>query len=1040
MKSRPRRTRTESDSGAAARAAAVLESGGDATAALAELGFAEPAAAARMLTPLGGAEALARLIESVAVTPAPDLALVALARLAEARNGEDPAAALAALPSPMLNYLSMLAAHSQFLADLLVRHPATVEWLAGQNLARGRTAADFRAEYDAACAAAPAEPRRLTAIKAQRRELLRLALRRLTGRSSELAMARELSELASATLDWAIEELTAPLVARHGHPRAEPENGHPSDEPVSFAVIGMGKLGGGELNFSSDIDLMFVYSREGRTEGRSDGSLAISNHEFYVRLAESLIAWLSEPTEEGCFYRVDMRLRPEGASGPLARSFDAYEIYYVTQAHPWERLALLKGRAVAGDRELGHRFEVMTRPLVHDPLHKERLVQNMRDLKHGIDELVSRRAGGEREIKRGAGGIREIEFLVQTLQMLHGTSRGELDAPATLDAIAALSAAGLLEAARARRMSEDYIFLRTLEHRLQMMHLRQTHMLPAEPAELELLARRCGILPARGVSAGEVLEARRRRVAERVHRDFTDFFEPAREQAAPTDPAECAARSVMSGEPEATALAVLEPFGLAAPATLKMLRRLGGQGANIYLSAEGRRAWGELLPRLLRRAPSIPRPEAAVANLESFLLASGALATMFEMFARAPALFELLLTAMGSGNLLARTLIAHPEFVDTFLDPGELARGAEPDLLRARLERWTGGIMEDEAFCRALGRFKRFEHLAAGLGKLADLIDFKTFNARLCLTAELIVERVLARAAAELGIDPAGGGFAVLAMGKLGAREFNHFTDLDLIFVHDERLAAVRATPNETAAALAERMIALLTMTTSEGRAYAVDARLRPEGASAPLAPPLGRYLDYFSGRAQSWEFQSVMKLRPIAGDAATAAALVEGLRGRIARRLVGLDLAAEIHAMRRRMEQASKPARWAWCDFKVGRGGIVDLEFLAQYLQLKRLGEDGAMMGLGPLAVFARAGAAGWIEPALAETLARDYCWLRRLEDRTRLLFESEHSWLPATGEKLVALERACAPLLEGRGGLLDATGAILLRNRRNFERVLAS
>ncbi|MEN6627305.1 MAG: bifunctional [glutamate--ammonia ligase]-adenylyl-L-tyrosine phosphorylase/[glutamate--ammonia-ligase] adenylyltransferase [Candidatus Sumerlaeia bacterium] len=1015
----------------AASAAESLSSGADAAAAdlLARLGFRDAALAARLLAPIAQSlgSFLPSLLALVAADPAPDAALVSLIRLAEIRRPADPGAELKSIPSTLLKRLVTAMGASQFMADLLVRHPDTLDWLKAQRLTLPRSFESFLEEFSrAASGIREAEPRRIAAIRCHRRELLRLALRRLSRHSDEPGMARELSDLASATLQWAINELMPILVERHGEPHAERE-APGARGPVPFAIIGMGKLGGRELNFSSDVDLLFVYGGEGRTRGRADGSHAITVHEFFTHLAEELLAYLMNPTDEGSFYRVDMRLRPEGATGPLARSLDAYEFYYETQAHPWERLALLKARPVAGDAELGRRFAAMTRPLIYDPLHKGRLVQKMRELKQSIDHVVATRDAAHREIKRGTGGIREIEFLVQTIQMLHGQDQPALWAQSTLEALGALATAGLLPTARTRRLAEDYVFLRTVEHRLQMTNLRQTHTLPADPVELELLARRCGL------AGAERLMKRWHDVSARVHKGFVEFFAED-ESAARDDPAERAASLILSGEPEATVLPHLAACGLASPSALKMLRRLSGLGRH-YLTLEGRRAWTRLLPRLLEQSRANPQPETALANFESFLVASGSLAGYYEILVRNTALFDLIFRAMGSGHILARTLIAHPEFFDYLYDPGEISLGPDEPVLAARLAHALGPAAGDEAFARALGRFKRFEHLMAGLGKLGGFLSFEAFNARLCLTAELIVKAVLQRAAREMGLEPEPARFAILAMGKLGAREFNHFTDLDLIFVWDEGFAPGSPSPAETAAALGERVMALLTLTTSEGRPYEVDARLRPEGAAAPLAPPLGRYIEYFRQRAQIWEMQSAMKIRPIAGDTGLAEKLVAGLRERIVDRLEAVDLRAEIKTMRRRMEASQKTPRWVSLDFKVGRGGIVDLEFIAQYLQLSRLQENPELMGLGPLDVFARAG----LEPGLAENLRDDYVWLRRLEDRTRLLFESDHSWIPAEGEKLQALERACRPLLKNpAASLTDTIAAVLVRNRKRFEEIL--
>lgn len=1031
---------------------------------LRELGFRQPEDSARHLRRLvremparTQATFVRRALPELARSPDPDQALVNLARLAESRH-ETEAHRIGRLAPASLAMLARLFGASQFLADLLIRYPQDLEWLERDpELGSPRPVRQMTTILNAAANTAEApQPRRLAAIRAMRRELLRLTVRRLMDLSDEMEMARELSDLATATLLHALEEVTPPLVARFGQPLEEStdEDVRASARRAGFVVIAMGKLGGRELNFSSDIDLIFVYSDEGRTTGRQDATGRITNHVFYSRLAEALIAYVSEPSEEGYFYRVDTRLRPDGETGPLVRSISAYEIYYETQARLWERLALIKARAVAGDPALGRAFESMSRPLVFDPLHASELVGQMYDLKQRIDHEIGRRAGAEREIKRGAGGIRELEFLVQTMQILHGAHDTRLGVTGTLEAIERLRLAGLLPPERAEQMAQDYLFLRTLEHRLQMEQLRQTHMLPEDPRALDILALRCGLTPAPGEPEneppGRLLLRRWGEISRRVHRDFKLFFDPAENGSAQDietggDPAQQAAARILSRQPESTLLPILAPFGITSAGALKALRRMGGLGRQMYLAAEGAHYYRQLLPLILRACRTNPQPEVALANLESFLGASGALASYYAAFLQNPPVLELLLLAFGSGSALAQTLIAHPEFLDYLADPSLFATRVERQAMQKLLNQWTAKALGADRFAAALARLKRFEFLLAGLGEIAGLLDYPASCQRLTTMADVVTAQALSRSAREMDLAGPPDKFAVLAMGKLGSGELNYYSDLDLIFVWDEGFAPGHASPAEAAAELGNRVIALLTYPTPEGTPFNVDARLRPEGQNAPLAPPLSRYAEYYADRAQTWEFQSAMKLRPIAGDLELARRTVARLGELIVRRIQGreADLAGEIRAMRLRMEAALKLPRWVHCDYKTGPGGTVDLEFIAQYLQLRHLAEDPALMGLGPLAVFTRLMESGRLDVELGEALTQDYVWLRRLERRARLLFESEKSQIPAGGEKLAALERACEGLVLERApdghSLLEVLTTVLRRNRRHFDQLLA-
>ncbi len=1019
---------------------------------LGALGFAEPGDAWRHLDALCAElpeaprrELLHGLTPALAAAADANQALLDLLRYGEARFGREQRALLATVPAPTLAILCRLFGFSQFLADLLIRYPQFFEWLEEDpELGQPRTLERCLRQYELALGPfrRPAA-RRDAAIRCQRRELLRLGVRRMIGLSDEMQMAGELSELAAATLRVALREAYGPLEERHGTPMDDAEPGA-APTAAGFCVIGMGKLGGGELNFSSDIDVIFVYSAEGTTTGGADGAPAISNHQFFTRLAEAMLSWLTEHGPEGYLYRVDTRLRPEGESGPLTRSLAACEIYYATQARTWERLALLKARPVAGDERVARGFEALRRPFVFNPLHAEGLVGQVYELKGLIDGEVARRGDAGREIKRGRGGIREIEFLVQTQQLLHGGARPGLDSPSTLEALAALAREGLMPREEAERLRSDYIFLRTLEHRLQMEQLRQTHRLPDNPRELEALARRCGLTPRPGATPREQLQAAWRETTERVHAAFAKFFLPqgaeARPAPAPADEAERATRAVLSAEPEGNVLPALQPFELADGSALKTLRRLAGMGRTVYLSVSEQQQFERLLPILLRCLQRAPQPRVALAHFESFTEACGARAVFYETFAGAQPLLELLLKAFGMGEALAQTLIAHPEFVDYLSDLSLIAGPADPGAMGQRLSRWLQGARDEEAFCQALAYFRRFEYLMASLGELAGLLDYTAYCERLVATAERVLEQALARAAAERGLPPLPAGFAVMALGKLGGRELGFASDLDLIFVWEEPFGAGAGSAAEAAAALAERVLFFLTHVSAEGRAYAIDARLRPEGSGAPLAPHLTSYEEYYAQRAQPWELQTAMKLRWVAGDRALGARLTETVRERVLRRLPELRIGEEIRSMRRRIEDSVRNLpRWVFADFKKGRGGLMDLEFIAQHLQLTHLRDHPALLGLGTRRVLDYAREQGLLEAGQVDAIARDYIWCRRVELRARLLSGSDKTIIPSGGEKLAALERACRGELLAEGTTLqDEMARRLVRNRRHFEQIV--
>lgn len=1065
--------------------------------ALETLGFRRPDAAHRNLrsilagrTPREFGEFVEALAPLLPENPDPDRALDNLERFEQVAFGSLRPSALATENPPLFGLLVGLLGFSQFMTDALIRYPHLAAWLGDPDTLEARPTADeIRESLRAEMRAVEAAPLRLdAAIRWLRQNLVRLGAQIVAGRIDEIEMMRRLSEQASALVQAAIDEARRELDPRFGRPMSEDD---PSRESL-FCVVGMGKLGAGELNFSSDIDLIYLYSEEGTTTGvprpgASSGSAGpggaageapdpafhvgrISNHEYFRRLSELVTRFLQDRSNEGYLYIVDLRLRPEGADGPLARSLASFEIYHETQARLWERMALVKARAIAGDDALREEFDRLAPALVFQRALDSDVIRRVRELKRQIDSDVERGGTAGREIKRGEGGIREIEFLVQTMQLLHGPSDHHLRARATLDAIEAFERRGRWSPERAARVRDDYLFLRVLEHRLQMLNLKQTHTLPSDPDEIDSLARRCGVPPdppaesdetpeAAPPTAGERLLARHREIRERVHADFVKFFgkfapeEPAPELSLP--PAERAARAILSGAPEREKTPPLATFGLDSPEALGVLDRIAGHGRSLYLTERARELLGRVMPRLIEAAGSSARPVAGLARLESFLQASASFTSLYEVFAANPNVMRLFVHLFALSAESAATLAAHPEFTDYLLDPSILAEAPDAGAIerrvaRVRMREIDAGADPDAAFSAALAFERRFRTLVTVTAECAGIADAALSTARLSYVAEAMLGLAVRQAAEARGIRGAdavgaGGGpagFCVLTMGKLGTLELNTRSDLDLVFVRDDRGvgAASRVPLSESEAhALGERVVRSLERATPEGAPFAIDARLRPEGAGAPLVPNLSRYLEYYGDRARLWEFQSLMKLRPVAGDLETGRALVAGALAVARRRLRAMDwsrdVLGELRTMRRRMDQSAKTPGWALCDFKKGRGGVTDLEFLAQEAQLRALrdspdGENAPdswtlppLHGLRPDQVFAAERDAGRLAPEEAGRRIEDYRFLRKLEARSRILFETEKSLLPSGGEKLEALARAMASC--GESSTADGAGA---------------
>lgn len=1079
---------------------------------LAAWGFREPAGAydnlrrllAQATPPEFGAlfDVLAAILPG---NPDPDRALNNLERFSRVAQGMSHPIGIARERPMILELLVRIFGTSQFFADVLIRYPHYLDWLSDfETFAEPTDSEALDRDLRAALRSVEgAGKRRSATVRWLRRQLLRAGAREIVAElgdakaesdeehlarvlDHEAKFMRELSRIAIAALSIACEECRARLELRFGEPIEEDVLGEGSSRAARFAIVAMGKLGGMELNFSSDVDLIYLYSAEGQTTGVSPGGAVagggppqgrISNHDFFCRLGEKIGVFVSEMTGDGYLYRVDTRLRPDGREGPLARSIDAFEFYHETQARPWERLALVKALAVAGDAEFCERVDRLTQALVYDRPVGPEIVEQVRKLKVMIDRSVEQGEDAGREIKRGHGGIREIEFLVQTLQLLNARREPELRARSTLGALAALASSGMMETAIAEQHRRDYLILRRIENRLQMLDLRQTHTLPEDPERLEALARRCGIFE-RGAGAatspGANLAEAWADISARVRSRFVEFFGDGRgdgggdgdlgedgESGTETS-GERIARLLLAEAPESELIPLLMPYGLNEAGSIKTLARLGGMGRATYLGERGRELYEQILPSLLAAAGRSARPASAVGHLESFAIKSGTLESMFEIFAANPRLLEFLLCAFGAGDLFAKTLIAHPEYADQVFDTELMVAAFEPEEIIGRIGQWcrwtseSGEERDSASFAAGLARVRRFTSLMVGLADLGDFISFGEATRSLSTMADLGVEATLRYAVGRTQFDPADAnpvpGFAVLAMGKLGTRELNYYSDLDIIFCRDngpDDLAdgAADSSPPVTdaeATRVAETISQILTSTTPDGAAFALDARLRPEGASAPLVASFSRFIDYYSQRAEPWEFQSFTRIRHIAGDAALSERLIGSLRKIIAARLGEKDseqaIAAPMRAMRARIEAAVKTPKWVLCDYKKGPGGVIDLEFIAQYFQLKRLGDGLDLIAMSADLVFAKMAEAGELDAETATVMQTDYRFLRRFEARARLLFETERSHAPNGGEKWDNLCRATADLIPDGADAREHLLTTLARNRRSFEAILGS
>jgi glutamate-ammonia-ligase adenylyltransferase len=955
---------------------------------------------------------LPRLLHHLGASADPDMALNNLERLAAASLDRRGFYTLLTAHPEAIPILTTLAATSQFLIDALVRSPQTIPWLLDPGVMRPRSREAMHAEVATACRPFRTAEARLNALRrVKRRELCRIGLRDVLGDADLVTTTQELSELADASLAqaWAIVE--PGLHARYGRPGHVAADGRRL--PTGFAVIALGKHGGAELNYSSDIDLCFVYEAEGET----DGPEVVSSRTYFARLAEQLIGALTTMTEEGTVYRVDLRLRPEGASGPLALPLVAYRAYHATRAALWERQALIKARVAAGDERVGQAFLDLAREIVYRPGLEREALGEVRAMKNRIDRRLRARGQQERHVKLGVGGIRDIEFHIQALQLLYGAQDPWLRERNSLRALHRLAERGYLSWEESGRLARAYTFLRTIEHRLQILHALQTHTLPADPDELGRLARRLGYGGDRPMAAAAFLRDydQTRRT---VRSAFEGFFDaPDREEpAAPP-----------------WAAAAVDAVGFADPERARQNLRLLWDGpALVAVPAAVRTALRTLLPATLAALRMVPDPDAALDALERFVATAGPRTAYLARLASTPELLGGVLTFFTRSERLAQTLISRPELLDGLRPVAETAPRSARRLRAAFQDFAAPGAdygnrlrlfkqrEELEIAWRDLVLGERPTRVAWALGELAEA----------CLG--LAWDQACRTARAALGEPHAGGRPVrglVVGMGKLGGRELDYGSDLDLVVLYGG--------PSETgpeAHVFFDRVVddlyTLLTSITRTGQVFRVDLRLRQGGKATTLAHSLDTLDRYVQEEAALWERQALVRARPILGDRTLARQFTALRRARVFGPGLSNAERAEIHHVRTRMELELGREGPGRIHLKFGTGGLVDVEFLVQVLQLAHGARHRALQTPSTRLALARLGARGILPGATAEQLLEAYEFLRRLLRSLRLRPVRPADCLPTTGHVLARLARECGQ---------DGGRALLARHRAVAEFVRA-
>ena len=917
----------------------------------------------------------------------------------------------------LLHALVTLFSGSQVLTDTLLKDPGHFDWLKhpdvlNESRSKDSLMRDFyeMAGRDQLSAEVPAHLRRF-----KKREYIRIGLRDLLGKAPMLETVRDLSNLADVCLQIAYEHADKECREKYGVPMYQDPEGNWLES--EFTILGMGKLGGQELNFSSDIDLIYIYtSSMGETQpepGKEDGSLRISNHEYFTKVSQKLTRTLHEITPEGNVFRVDLDLRPEGRSGEIANSLASCEVYYQSWGRTWERQALLKARICAGSITLGKEFFALLEPFIFRRSLDFSAIEEIKAMKGKINASLKGKKSGKGDIKLGFGGIREIEFIVQAYQLLFGGRQPGLRVKNTLGLMAKLRDENFLSSQDHDNLKAAYIFLRNLENRVQISFGMQTHVLPEDDHKLAVLSRKMGLNEAAPQELGkrllEQFEFHTRFVGEMFSGLFVDEKKREAEQKVQRD------GSVLPSESRELSEKLLAERGFAdSKRALRFLQSLRDGPQFSHPSERSIQDFYACLSMILDHCERIPKPNAAVENLVKFVEASRARDSYLNLFRSHGKILELFLILFGSSDYLSNILVKQPGLVDVLMNLEAIYRYKPPEKIGEDLERNLRGVDDLASRKNALRRFKQGEELRIGLRFLIKESDLAGTLGDLSTLAEVYLKSVTALAYEELqkrsnSPNSLPSDFAIFGLGKLGGSELNFGSDLDIVYVFDNPEQDGVEFPEEKLmdhyVAWSQLIYQLTTERTEAGIAYELDTDLRPDGSRGTLVHSVRGYEEYFKNRARIWERQAMIRLRFIAGNQKLGKKFLKTVHEFTYGKKLDYGSLIEISRLRDRMEKELARESRKGKNVKLGFGGIVDIEFALQIMQLMYGSQNPGLRLTPTLDVLKQLSAYGMLDQEEAEQIQKNYLSLRNLECALRIQNDPSTNHLPRDTESLTSL-----------------------------------
>lgn len=875
----------------------------------------------------------------------------------------------------------------------------------------------------------------------KRRETLRICYGDIIRSQRLQIVTQQISFLADAIVEAAIRYARKRLEEKRGQPM------RPDGKPARFVAIGMGKLGGVELNYSSDIDLVFLYDVDGKT----NGAHPTTNREFFDRLAREVVKLLTEPTTLGYAYRVDLRLRPEGEQGPVIHNLEAAMRYYDVQGRTWERQAYVKARAVGGDLDLGREFLEYLEPWIYRRYLGLADITGIKALKRRIEKRTTREGDEARNVKTGHGGIRDIEFVIQFLQLLNGGDLPDLRCGNTLEAIAELENCGCLTHQERSILEENYDFLRKIEHRLQIMFDLQTHRLPEQPNELRKLAIRLGYTNTPQKSALAAFEhdyqmktALNRKILDHLlHDAFGDDAQTEPEVDLVLDPA----------PPPERIAEILGRYGFRdVQLAYQNLLALSTEKIRFLSTRRCRHFLASIAPRLMKAIAAMPDPDSTLVNLEKVSDSLGGKGVLWELFSFNPPSMNLYVELCASSPYLSGILTSNPGMIDELMDSLVVNKLPNRPLLGQTLTDVARGAEDLDPI---LHSFKNTQQLRVGVRDILGKDDIQATMGALSDIADTCLERITLaeyeKLAAKLGEPTIGDGprmgerseLVILVLGKLGGRELNYHSDLDVVFLYEadgptwhpkrSRRSGETTTNQHFFSELGQHVIKIASRLGPYGRLYLIDPRLRPTGKSGALATTLEEFARYFAeGGGQLWERQALCKARVAFGVPEIAQKAMEAVHtAAFQHPFTGADAEA-IREMRCRLEASALPR-----NLKRGAGGICDIDFLVQMLQLKHGGKNPALRVPSTLAALGALFKAGHLSTGDFQFFSASYRFLRTIEARWRLMNTTARDDLPENPVELAKLARGLGHA--DAQSLLNEYQSYTRRNRARFDQLFS-